>query len=125
MQKNPKKESNSLEEGLKVFEWLIAPQSAEEFFADYWEQKHLIVKRSNPGYYSGTFTKDGIIRLLLLLMLFDGKDIDSMLREHCVRYSVNLDVTKYADGARETLNPDGRAYAPTVWKYYKVTRLSS
>eukprot|EP00026_Physarum_polycephalum_P007994 Phypoly_transcript_08067.p1 GENE.Phypoly_transcript_08067~~Phypoly_transcript_08067.p1 ORF type:complete len:491 (+),score=78.22 Phypoly_transcript_08067:42-1514(+) len=99
-----RKEPNSLEEGQKLLEWLIAPQSLDEFFENVWEQKHLVVKRNDPGYYSGIFTKD---------------DIDSMLKEHVLKYTQNIDVTNYVEGERQTLNPDGRAFAPTVWKYYR------
>lgn len=66
-----------MEEGLKLFEWLIAPQSVDEFFADVWEQKHLVIKRNDPGYYSGIFTKEGI--LLLYFLLF-------FISTHCSPY---------------------------------------
>lgn len=44
-----------------------------------------------------------------------------MLRENILRYSDNIDVTNYVEGERQTLNPVGRAYAPTVWKYFRVS----
>ena len=38
-----------------------------------------------------------------------------------VQYGVNLDVTSYTDGKRETHNPPGRALPLTVWDFYEVT----
>ena len=40
--------------------------------------------------------------------------------QHKVKFSVNLDVTSYKDGTRETHNPVGRAHAPVVWDFYEV-----
>ena len=37
-----------------------------------------------------------------------------------VKFGVNLDITRYTNGKRETLNPPGRAFAPVVWDFYKV-----
>lgn len=37
-----------------------------------------------------------------------------------VQYGVNLDVTSYTDGKRETHNPPGRAWPFTVWDFYEV-----
>jgi len=36
-----------------------------------------------------------------------------------VKFGVNVDVTTYQDGVRETHNPPGRAHAGTVWEKYK------
>lgn len=35
-------------------------------------------------------------------------------------FSVNIDITVYKDGQRQTLNPTGRAHAAVVWDYYQV-----
>lgn len=37
-----------------------------------------------------------------------------------VQYGVNLDVTSYTNGTRETHNPPGRALPFTVWEFYEV-----
>ena len=37
-----------------------------------------------------------------------------------LEFGVNLDVTTYMDGTRETHNPPGIAYAPVVWDFYQV-----
>ncbi|HID68042.1 MAG TPA: hypothetical protein EYP31_07250, partial [Roseibacterium sp.] len=34
------------------FDWAIAPETPETFFAEYFEKKPLVIKRSQPGYYS-------------------------------------------------------------------------
>ena len=56
--------------------------------------------------------------------LFDRGCILIQLSTLClqrrVQFSVNLDVTSYKNGVRETHNPDGRANAPVVWDYYQV-----
>lgn len=38
-----------------------------------------------------------------------------------VQYGVNLDVTSYTNGMRETHNLPGRALPYTVWDFYKVS----
>jgi len=34
------------------FDWAIAPETPETFFAEYFEKKPLVIKRGQPGYYS-------------------------------------------------------------------------
>ena len=53
--------------------------------------------------------KENDCKLLIISLFF--------LLQH-VLFTKNLDVTSYADGKRETHNPDGRAYAPVVWDFY-------
>lgn len=36
---------------------------------------------------------------------------------------MNLDVTSYTNGARETHNPPGRALPFTVWDFYEVKKV--
>ena len=52
--------------------------------------------------------------------LFSSDDLNRILNECNVRFGVNLDVTTYQDGRRETHNVEGRAFSPVVWDYYKV-----
>lgn len=33
---------------------------------------------------------------------------------------MNIDITRYHNGKRETYNPEGRAHASVVWDYYQV-----
>ena len=37
-----------------------------------------------------------------------------------VRFGVNIDLTTFKDGKRETHNPAGRAYPSIVWDHYQV-----
>lgn len=39
-----------------------------------------------------------------------------------VQFGVNLDVTSYINGKRETHNPPGRALPYTVWDFYEVRK---
>ncbi|KAG7268720.1 hypothetical protein CRUP_022847 [Coryphaenoides rupestris] len=61
------------------------------------------IPAKNPDYYKG---------------LFSTAEFDRILREGDVQYGVNLDVTSYANGKRETHNPPGRALPFTAWDFY-------
>ena len=47
--------------------------------------------------------------------------MDRLMREEEMEYGIDLDVTKYVDGQRFTLNPDAgvRADPDEVWKFYE------
>eukprot|EP01113_Clastostelium_recurvatum_P045277 TRINITY_DN7762_c0_g1_i1.p1 TRINITY_DN7762_c0_g1~~TRINITY_DN7762_c0_g1_i1.p1 ORF type:complete len:503 (-),score=165.32 TRINITY_DN7762_c0_g1_i1:21-1529(-) len=94
---------NSLLEADQTFDWLIAPTKASDFYKEYWGKRHLVIKRSDPSYYAGVFTKD---------------DMDHMFRKHDMKYTTNVDITNYVNGERQTLNPEGRVNAGHVWKMY-------
>uniref|UniRef100_A0AAQ5X8T3 Bifunctional lysine-specific demethylase and histidyl-hydroxylase n=1 Tax=Amphiprion ocellaris TaxID=80972 RepID=A0AAQ5X8T3_AMPOC len=96
--------NNSRERASKLFQWLINPIPAKSFFRDTWEKKPVFVQRKNPDYYKG---------------LFSTAEFDCVLREEDVQYGVNLDVTSYTNGKRETHNPPGRALPFTVWDFYE------
>ncbi|XP_042359335.1 ribosomal oxygenase 1 [Plectropomus leopardus] len=97
------KVNNSRERASKLFQWLINPIPAKTFFRETWEKKPILVQRKNPDYYKG---------------LFSTAEFDRILRQEDVQYGVNLDVTSYANGKRETHNPPGRALPYTVWDFY-------
>merc|ERR1711860_407049 len=104
VKKEAKKESGSVEDGQKCFEWMIDPITKDNFFKDTWEKKPLHIKRNgNQQYYKH---------------IFSTKSFDEILRSQNVQYTKNLDVTSYSDGKRATHNPEGRAYAPVVWDFY-------
>jgi len=88
----------------RLFSWLISPVKPGKFFSDLWEQKPLLIKRHQATYNDGWFST---------------KELDNILRQHKVQFSVNLDVTSYRNGVRETHNPKGRALAPVVWDFYE------
>lgn len=96
-------QTDSAEEALKVFQWMIAPFDPQEFFQQVWEKKPLHISRKKPNYY-----KD----------LISTPTIDHMLRNENIQFTKNLDVTSYIDGKRETHNPEGRAHPHLVWDYY-------
>ncbi|XP_072302404.1 ribosomal oxygenase 1 [Eucyclogobius newberryi] len=95
--------NNSRERASRLFQWLINPIPAKAFFRETWEKKPIIVQRRNPNYYKG---------------LFSTAELDRILRQEDVQYGVNLDVTSYTEGKRETHNPPGRALPYTVWDFY-------
>ncbi|XP_052849259.1 bifunctional lysine-specific demethylase and histidyl-hydroxylase NO66 [Drosophila gunungcola] len=95
--------TNSIEEGRRILQWIINPVLPENFFTDYWEKNACLVQRKNPKYYSD---------------LISFKMIDDMLIRHHLQFTINLDITSYKDGKRETLNPEGRAMPPAVWGFY-------
>uniref|UniRef100_A0A8C6S493 Bifunctional lysine-specific demethylase and histidyl-hydroxylase n=1 Tax=Neogobius melanostomus TaxID=47308 RepID=A0A8C6S493_9GOBI len=96
--------NNSRERASRLFQWLINPIPAKSFFRETWEKKPVIVQRRNPNYYEG---------------LFSTAEFDRILRQDDVQYGVNLDVTSYTDGKRETHNPPGRALPYSVWDFYE------
>ncbi|TKS75499.1 Ribosomal oxygenase 1 [Collichthys lucidus] len=98
------KVNNSRERASQLFQWLINPIPAKTFFRDTWEKKPILVQRKNPNYYKG---------------LFSTAEFDRILRQEDVQYGVNLDVTSYTNGTRETHNPPGRALPFTVWNFYE------
>ncbi|XP_028997528.1 ribosomal oxygenase 1 isoform X2 [Betta splendens] len=96
--------NNSRERASRLFQWLISPVPAKAFFRDTWEKKPILVQRKNPDYYKG---------------LFSTAEFDRILRQEDVQYGVNLDITTYTNGKRETHNPPGRALPFTVWDFYE------
>ncbi|CAJ0946462.1 unnamed protein product [Ranitomeya imitator] len=95
---------NSRERANALFEWLISPVKPDDFFRCIWEKKPALLKRHNSKYYNG---------------FFSTSEFDRILGEDNVQFGVNLDVTSYTDGVRETHNPPGRALPMVVWDYYK------
>lgn len=96
-------QTDSREEGLKAFKWMIAPYDPNEFLNRVWEKKPLYISRSKPGYYKE---------------IISTPIIDDMLRNENIQFTKNIDVTSYVNEKRETHNPEGRAYPHLVWDYY-------
>lgn len=94
------------------FEWLLSPLSKEEFFADYWEKKPLVIKRSQPDYFTSLLSLDEVDRVITTL---DRRYPDITLKNARAKvspdqYTVNgdsLDVAKvyqlFAQGSTITL----------------------
>uniref|UniRef100_A0A8C4XRL8 Bifunctional lysine-specific demethylase and histidyl-hydroxylase n=1 Tax=Falco tinnunculus TaxID=100819 RepID=A0A8C4XRL8_FALTI len=88
----------------ELFRWLVAPVAPAEFLGRHWERAPLLVRRGDPGYYTG---------------LFSTAEFDAALRSGRVHFGTHLDVTSYADGVRETHNPAGPALPAVVWDFYQ------
>ncbi|KAK3092611.1 hypothetical protein FSP39_004927 [Pinctada imbricata] len=91
-------------EACKVFECLIHPVQPDRFHKELWEKKPLLVKRHMREYNNAWFST---------------VELDKILRERNIQFTRNIDVTTYADGQRQTHNPQGRAFPSIVWDYYQ------
>lgn len=95
--------TDSSNEAIKIFKWMIAPYNVEEFLNHIWEKKPLHISREKSLYYKE---------------LLSTSDIDTMLRTENIQFTKNIDITSYVDGKRETHNPEGRAQPHLVWDFY-------
>ncbi|XP_026748823.2 bifunctional lysine-specific demethylase and histidyl-hydroxylase NO66 [Galleria mellonella] len=96
-------QTDSAEEGLKAFGWMIAPYNPEEFLNQVWEKKPLHISRNKRNYYKE---------------IISTPIIDQMLRKDNIQFTKNIDITSYVNEKRETHNPEGRAHPYLVWDYY-------
>lgn len=96
-------ETDSAEEGLKAFKWMISPFDEKDFFKDCWEKKPMHISRGRKNYYKDLITTP---------------IIDNMLRTENIQFTKNIDITSYVDGERQTHNPEGRAHPHLVWDFY-------
>ncbi|XP_076635478.1 bifunctional lysine-specific demethylase and histidyl-hydroxylase NO66 [Colletes latitarsis] len=94
---------NPLDISRSMFQWVIHPMKIEEFFEKNWEQTPVHIKRNCPNYYK---------------LLMSTPMLDKILRDSCILFSKNIDITSYENGVRETHNPIGRAVPTVVWDYY-------
>ncbi|KAF4316426.1 hypothetical protein BBO99_00008056 [Phytophthora kernoviae] len=83
--------------------WMLYPVTPEEFYEKYWEKRPLAIKRNFSSYYDGWFGRE---------------EMDRIFKTHSLQYGADLDLTKYVDNTRHTLNPDGAATAKQVWKHF-------
>ena len=95
---------DSQQEATKIFQNLIHPVKIEKFMRELWEKKPLLLKRHIKDYNKGWFS---------------SKELDEILCKNNIEFSVNLDITSYKNGERQTHNPIGRAYSATVWDFYQ------
>lgn len=87
-----------------AFAWLIAPMDIDEFFASYFEQRPLLVTREERrDYFDGLLGKS---------------DVEAMAADDSLVYGQQVDVTRYRDGERTTLNGEGAARAADLWKHF-------
>lgn len=102
--KSSLKDTNSIEDGKKMFSWIIDGIDVDEFMKSYWEKKPKLIKRNDNKYYSS---------------LLSMEMIDMMLRENYLEFTKNIDITSYRDGVRETHNPEGRATPSSTWSFFE------
>ncbi|KAI8520512.1 hypothetical protein Bbelb_002660 [Branchiostoma belcheri] len=94
----------------KLFESIISPVSYERFFADYWEKKPLIAKRNDTALmeeYKALFSRDILKRLL---------------KKQEIEYIRDVNVCRYVNGRRESLNGTGRATSKQIDKLFDQSR---
>lgn len=88
---------DSRQEAISLLKKIIYPVKVKEFFANYWEQKPMLIKRENSEYNKAWFS---------------CKEFDAILRNHSLEFTTNIDVTTYIDEVKQNHNTEGRAFAP-------------
>ncbi|BBN05819.1 protein-L-histidine (3S)-3-hydroxylase / [histone H3]-trimethyl-L-lysine4/36 demethylase [Marchantia polymorpha subsp. ruderalis] len=88
----------------QFFQWLIHPLSVGRFHEQFWEKRPFLIRRPrNRSLYEGWFEKE---------------DIETLFERETLKYGMNVDVTKYKDGARANFSTEGAAKANQVWKKF-------
>jgi bifunctional lysine-specific demethylase and histidyl-hydroxylase NO66 len=95
---------DSRKEAANLFKKIISPVTNKEFFSKYWEKEAMLIKRSQFNYYKSWFS---------------CKEFDSILRNHNLEFTTNIDITTYIDQEKQKHNPEGKAYAPIVWDFFQ------
>ena len=93
----------------ELFRSLIDPITTEVFFADYWEKKPLLLKR---GASSSPTT------------LFSLSDLLQIVEKHTVLFGTHVNVCRYVNRWRQSLNRGGRltpARLRKLWEEEKAT----
>ncbi|XP_067941831.1 ribosomal oxygenase 1-like isoform X2 [Watersipora subatra] len=90
----------------ELFAKLLHPHDVKTFMRKTWLKKPLHIKRKDCKYYEDD-------------EWFSTAELDRILVEERVRFGVNIDLTTYKNGKRETHNPPGRAYPAIVWDHYR------
>ena len=116
---------DSVERAARLFEWMIAPLTREQFYASYWEKRPLLIRREQRrAYFDGWFGRDEMTRQLEEEQLAYGDEVDLTRYDYmdangkvCVGAEAAAFRSAGKSGVRKTLNPDGVADAPTVWRH--------
>ncbi len=74
------------EEGKLSFEELIHPVTSQEFYADFWERRHLFIRRRNASFYGS---------------IFSAADIDRSIGSACGTLQENLSIIPPPDSERK------------------------
>lgn len=91
-------------DSLSALKFVLHPMKPSIFFESHWEMQPLHMTRSSTRYYN---------------QLLTSKMLDTMLRQHPLYFTRNVDVVSYENGKRETHNPEGRAVPSAVFDYYQ------
>uniref|UniRef100_A0A914CY78 Bifunctional lysine-specific demethylase and histidyl-hydroxylase n=1 Tax=Acrobeloides nanus TaxID=290746 RepID=A0A914CY78_9BILA len=95
--------NHSLQAALEAFRWLINPFDVQLFFRGIFQKRALVIKRGSPNFFSGLFNTSSFVK---------------MLQNNYLEYGVNINIAKYTNGVRTTLNGTGRVYTGDVMKSY-------
>lgn len=87
-----KRTEDSIGHAKEVLQWLINPVTGDQFMNEFWEKKPLLIKRKHND-------AEDYYKWILTSQLFDD-----VLRRNPIKYGINLDITSYVDGKRETLS---------------------
>ena len=91
--------------------------------SEYWEKKPLLIKRRKRNYFRHLFSTEAMDEVMRKARRLSpsGTHADAPLQNY-LKYTVNLDIARYENGVRETLNPEGRAHSHVVWDFFQVRR---
>jgi hypothetical protein len=95
---------DSRAEAINLLKKIIFPVKIKEFFSHYWEKKPMLVKRDNENYNKSWFS---------------CKEFDSILRNHKLEFTTNIDIVTYVNEVKQNHNKEGRAFAPLVWDFFQ------
>uniref|UniRef100_A0A7S3LN38 Bifunctional lysine-specific demethylase and histidyl-hydroxylase n=1 Tax=Aplanochytrium stocchinoi TaxID=215587 RepID=A0A7S3LN38_9STRA len=93
--------------GVKALEWLISPTPVDTFLSDHLEKKVLFVQRdNNREYFEGILSKN---------------EISEWLKDGKLSHNIDMTLSRYVDGKRETLYHDSsvKATPEKVWQDFK------
>lgn len=102
-------------------EWLLGTEvTVEQFFAEYWEKKPLLVRKQHrtKAYPTNSVTAKLPADALNDSTLFTKVDLHKILTERKLEYKTDLNVCRYVNGKRDNLNSNGRATSEEIGKLY-------
>lgn len=88
---------DSRQEAVNLFKSIVYPVKIKEFFSEYWEKKPMLIRREDPEHNKAWFS---------------CKEFDTILRNHTLEFTTNIDVVTYIDEVKQNHNKEGRAFAP-------------
>ncbi|KAI6190333.1 Bifunctional lysine-specific demethylase and histidyl-hydroxylase [Aphelenchoides bicaudatus] len=92
-------DEHSVYTAIKTFKWLVQPIGIQTFFEEIYGKRAMVIQRRSPDYYKQVFPTTAFYR---------------MFQENFLEYGVNINIASYANGVRQTHNPNGRAYAGAI-----------